>query len=97
MKEERGGELFTVPQWDLTMGSLSVQKKKKMLAHATLPAGVRELTGNAFAIFEGISTMPTAVGEIDEFWSAHPDPAKDHGRHARPPRAARRRQRSRHV
>ena len=90
-----GGELFTVPQWYLTMGSLSVQKK--MLAHATLPAGVRELTGNAFAIFEGISTMPTAVGEIDEFWSAHPDPAKDHGRHARPSRAARRRQRSRHV
>ena len=88
-----GGELFTVPQWYLTMGSLSVQKKK-MLAHATLPAGVRELTGNAFAIFEGISTMPTAVGEIDEFWSAHPDPAKDHGRHARPPRAARKVHRS---
>ena len=60
MKEERGGELFTVPQWDLTMGSLSVQKKKKVLAHATLPAGVRELTGNAFAI----STMPTTAGEI---------------------------------
>ena len=75
MKEERGGELFTVPQWDLTMGSLFVQKKK-MLAHATLPAGVRELTGNAFAILEGISTMPTAASEIDEFWSAHPDPPK---------------------
>ena len=58
------------------MGSLSVQKKKKkMLAHATLPVGVWELTGNAFAILEGISTMPTAAGEIDEFWSAHPDPA----------------------
>src|SRR5947209_1449651 len=75
MKEESGGELFTVPQWDLTMRSLSVQKKK-MLAHATLPAGVRELTGNAFAILEGISTMPTAASEIDEFWSAHLDPPK---------------------
>ena len=45
MKEESGGELFTVPQWDLTMRSLSVQKKKKMLAHARNAAIVSGMFG----------------------------------------------------